>query len=125
MDEKMLVELWNTKRSQMTAVQMGPVIILGLIVALTTIGFFEDASDSARYFAIAIIAATGILATITQYAVIRESQALCIDLGRIKLPSEISKKIVASSSLLNLTLLAIVGIDVVVFTLACWAILGA
>jgi len=72
MDEKGLLELWNVKRTQVISAQMGPTIMLIAVLVLAAIGAFDAATDSVRYLAIGIAAATGILAMITQYATIRE-----------------------------------------------------
>ena len=66
MDEKGLLELWNTKRSQIIKAQMAPNLMLIGIFVLAAFGKFETATDGAKYLAIGVAAATGILAIITQ-----------------------------------------------------------
>ena len=124
MDEKGLLELWNVKRTQVISAQMGPTIMLIAVLVLAAIGAFDGATDSVRYLAIGIAAATGILAMITQYATIREAQALVADLQKLEQPSALSVKIAASRSLLSLTALAFVVIGVGIFALVVWAVLG-
>jgi uncharacterized membrane protein len=124
MDEKGLLELWNTKRSQIIKAQMAPNLMLIGIFVLAAFGKFEMASDGAKYLAIGVAAATGILAIITQYATIREAEVLLTDLKRLDKPSELSKKIADSRHLLSLSAIAIVGLGIAVFALVVWAVLG-
>lgn len=124
MDEKGLLELWNTKRSQIIKAQMAPNLMLIGIFVLAAFGKFETANDGAKYLAIGVAAATGILAIITQYATIREAEVLLTDLKRLDKPSELSKKIAESRHLLSLSAIAIVGLGVAVFALVVLAVLG-
>lgn len=124
MDEKGLLELWNTKRSQIVMAQMAPNFMLIGIFVLAAYGKFETASDGAKYLAIGVAAATGILAIITQYATIREAEVLLTDLKRLDKPSELSKKIAESRHLLSLSAIAIVGLGIAVFALVVLAVLG-
>ena len=124
MDEDDLLELWNKKRSQIIKAQKAPNFMLIGIFVLAALGIFETAPDSAKYLAIGVAAATGILAIITQYATIREAEVLIIDLKRLQNPSELSKKIAESRHLLSLSAIAIVGLGVGVFALVVWAVLG-
>ena len=98
-------------------------MLIGIFV-LAALGIFETASDAAKYLAIGVAAATGILAIITQYATIREAEVLLIDLKRLENPSELSKKIADSRHLLSLSAIAIVGLGIGVFALVVWAVLG-
>ena len=124
MEEDDLLELWNTKRSQIIKAQKAPNFMLIGIFVLAALGIFETASDAAKYLAIGVAAATGILAIITQYATIREAEVLLIDLKRLENPSELSKKIADSRHLLSLSAIAIVGLGVAVFALVVLAVLG-
>jgi len=124
MDEKGLLELWNTKRSQIIKAQMAPNLMLIGIFVLAAFGKFEMASDGAKYLAIGVAAATGILAIITQYATIREAEVLLIDMKRLEKSTELTKKISESRHLLSLSAIAIVGLGIGVFALVVWAVLG-
>ena len=124
MDEKGLLELWNTKRTQVINAQKAPNFMLIGIFVLAAFGKFDMASDATKYLVVGVAAATGILAIISQYATIREAEALLVDLTRIAKPSELSKKIAASRHLLSLTAIAIVGLGLAVFALVTWAVLG-
>ena len=124
MDEKGLLELWNTKRTQIINAQKAPNFMLIGIFVLAAFGKFSDASDATKYLVIGVAAVTGILAIISQYATIREAEALLVDLNRIEKPSELTKKIASSRHLLSLTAIAIVGMGLAVFALVTWAVLG-
>ena len=124
MDEKGLLELWNTKRTQVINAQKAPNFMLIGIFVLAAFGKFEMATDATKYLVVGVAAVTGILAIISQYATIREAEALLVDLTRIAKPSELTKKIAASRHLLSLTAIAIVGLGLAVFALVTWAVLG-
>jgi len=124
MDEKGLLELWNTKRSQIISAQMAPTLMLTGVFVLAALGVFENASDGAKYLTIGVAAATGILAIISQYATIREAEVLLIDLKRVEKPSELAKRISDSRGFLSLSATAMVGLGIGVFALVVWAVLG-
>ena len=124
MDEKGLLELWNIKRTQVINAQKAPNFMLIGIFVLAAFGKFDMASDATKYLVLGVAAATGILAIISQYATIREAEALLVDLNRIEKPSELTKKIASSRHLLSLTAIAIVGLGLAVFPLVTWAVLG-
>ena len=124
MQEAQLLELWNTKRTQIINAQKGPNFMLIGIFVLAAFGKFDSANDATKYLVVGVAAATGILAIISQYATIREAEALLVDLNRIEKPSELTKKIAASRHLLSLSAIAIVGLGLAVFSLVTWAVLG-
>ena len=124
MQEAQLLELWNTKRTQVINAQKAPNFMLIGVFVLAAFGKFADASDATKYLVIGVAAVTGILAIISQYATIREAEALLVDLNRIEKPSELTKKIAASRHLLSLSAIAIVGLGLAVFSLVTWAVLG-
>ncbi len=124
MDEKGLLDLWNTKRTQIINAQKAPNFMLIGVFVLAAFGKFEMATDATKYLVIGVAAVTGILAIISQYATIREAEALLVDLNRIEKPSELTKKIAASRHLISLTAIAIVGMGLAVFALVTWAVLG-
>jgi len=124
MDEKSLLELWNTKRTQVINAQITPTLMLVGVFVLAAYGKFADASDAAKYLTIGVAAATGILALISQYATIREAEVLLLDLKKLEKPSALSKKIADSRGLLSLSAIAMVGLGIGVFALVVWAVLG-
>ena len=124
MDEKSLIKQWNKMRVQIIQAQVAPALVLVAVMVLATLGLFTDASDGAKYLALGVAAATGILATISQYAAVREGEALIVDLRKITGRSAIADKIAESRGLLSLSALAIVGLDIAIFALVVWAVLG-
>ncbi len=124
MEEDDLLELWNTKRSQVIHAQIAPTLMLIGVFVVAAFGKFETASDGAKYLTIGVAAATGILAIISQYATIREAEVLLIDLKRLTNPSELSKRVALSRGLLSMSAIAIVGLGIAVFALVVWAVLG-
>ena len=124
MDEKTLIKQWNVLRAQMIQAQVAPALVLIGVMVLATAGFFESASDSAKFLAIGVAAVTGILATISQYAAIREGEALLVDLGKLDKPSALSRKIAGSRGLVSLSAISIIGFDIAIFALVVWAVLG-
>ncbi len=123
MDEKSLLKLWNAKRNSIIAAQVAPTLMLVGVFVLAVDGKFTDASDGAKFLTIAVAAATGILAIISQYAAIREAEALLIDLKHLNSTSELVKKIADSRGLLSLSAIAIVGLGLAVFSLVVFAVL--
>ena len=124
MNEKALLGLWNHKRSQIITAQMAPTLVLISILVVSALGYFADASDSAKILAIGVAAATGILAVISQYAAIREAKALLVDINKIDEPSALAKKIGESDSFLALTAIAIVALSLAIFALVIWTVLA-
>ena len=125
MDEKSLIKQWNHLRLQIIQAQVAPALVLIALVALAAIGSFETASDGAKYLAIGVAAVTGILATISQYAAVREGEALIIDLRKVEKPSALTEKIADSRGLVSLSAIAIIAFDIAIFALVVWAVLGA
>lgn len=123
MNEKDLLQLWNTKRTQIINAQIAPTLLLIGVFVLAAFGKFEMASDATKYLTIGVAAATGILAIISQYAAIREAEALIGDLKKVDKPSKLSKKISESGDLLKLSALAVVGLGIAVFVLVVWTVL--
>ncbi len=124
MDEKSLIGQWNKMRVQIIQAQVAPALVLIAITVLSALGLFADASDGAKYLALGVAAATGILAIISQYAAVREGEALLLDLKKVTNPSALTKKIADSRGLLSLSAIAIVGIGIAIFALVVWAVLG-
>jgi hypothetical protein len=124
MNEVTLLELWNQKRTQIIQAQVAPALVLIGVMVLASLDVFATAPDAAKYLALGVAAVTGVLAMITQYATIREAEALLVDLRAIKDSSTLSKKIAESRGLLSLTAIGIVGMGVAIFALVVWAVLG-
>jgi hypothetical protein len=124
MDEKDLIKLWNSMRSQIITAQIAPTLLLIGVFVLAAFGKFEAASDPVKYLTIGVAAATGILAIISQYATIREAESLIVDLKNVNKPSALAKKISESRDLLTMASVAVVGLGVGVFALVAWAVIG-
>lgn len=124
MNEKALLELWNEKRAQIITAQMAPTLVLIAILVMSALGYFTDASDSAKVLAIGVAAATGILAVISQYAAIREAKALIADVNKLDKPSALAKKVGESDVFLVLTAIAIVALSLAIFALVVWAVVA-
>ena len=123
MDEKNLLQLWNEKRTQIIFAQLGPTAVLIAVFVVAAQGTFADASDAARYLAVGVAAVTGLLAIISQYAAIREGQALVEDLGKVKDPSALARTIAGSRSYLSLMKAVVTVLSIVIFALVIWAVL--
>ena len=124
MNEKDLIELWNAKRSQIIMAQIAPSFVLIAVLVLAGFDKFAMASDGTKYFVLGVTAVTGILAIISQYAAVREGEALLEDLSKVGSKSALGKKISSSRGLLSLSAIAIVGSGLAVFALTVWAVLG-
>ena len=124
MDERSLLKQWNQMRAQIIQSQVAPALVLIAIFVMASLGMFTDATDGAKFLAIGTAAATGILAIISQYAAVREGEALLVDLKRVDKPSNLAKEIADSRGLLSLSAIAIVGLGVGIFALVVWAVLG-
>jgi hypothetical protein len=124
MDEKALIRQWNEMRSQIITSQVAPALVLIAILVVAAYDKFDTASDSAKFLALGVAAVTGFLATISQYAAIREGEALLLDLRKIDKPTALTSKIADSRGLLSLSAIAIIAFDIAMFALVTWAILG-
>lgn len=124
MNENELLRLWNEKRSQIISAQVAPALVLIGILIIAGFGNFADAADAVKYLAIAVAAATGILAVISQYAAIREASALVVDINKLSSPSALATKVGASGKFLSLTAIIIVVLSATIFALVVMAVLG-
>jgi len=124
MNEKDLIKLWNTMRTQIILAQLAPSLVLIGVFSLAAMGKFDMATNGAKYLAIGAAAVTGILAIISQYAAIREGESLVADLGKVSSPSNLAKRIADSRGLISSSAIAIVGSGVATFALVVWAVLG-
>jgi len=124
MNELDLLKLWNQKRTQIIQAQVAPALVLIGVMVLAALGIFTTANSAAKFLALGVAAVTGILAMITQYAAIREAEALVADLKKLKSSSALAGKIADSRGLLSLTAIGIVGMGIAIFALVTWAVLG-
>ncbi|MCX6448802.1 MAG: hypothetical protein NTV18_06685 [Actinobacteria bacterium] len=124
MEEKSLLDLWHKSRTQIIQAQVAPALVLIAITVLAAFGKFDTATDATKYLALGVAAATGILAIISQYAAVREGEALIVDLRKVAKKSALAEKIADSRGLLSLSAIAIVGLGIAIFALVTWAVLG-
>ena len=124
MKAKAMVKQWNEMRTQIIQAQIAPALVLIAVVVLAAIGAFENATDAAKYLAIGVAAATGFLSMTSQYAAIREGQALLVDMKSADEATALSKKIADSDQLLSLSAIATLAIGLGSFALVVWAVLG-
>ena len=124
MEEKSLLDLWHKSRTQIIHAQVAPALVLIAITVLAAFNKFDTANDATKYLALGVAAATGILAIISQYAAVREGEALLVDLRRIEKKSALAEKIADSRGLLSLSAIAVVGLGIGIFALVTWAVLG-
>ena len=101
MNEASLIEYWNDLRKNIIRAQMVSVIILSVVLVLVTIGAFTEASTEIKLLALVVLATTGALSLINQFAVLREGSAVVLDLSSSE--SATAKKIAGSESFLKLT----------------------
>ena len=125
MDELALIKQWNQLRSQIIQSQIALAMVLSGVFVLAVFDKFAMASDSAKFLTIGVAAVTGMLATISQYAAVREGEALIYDLRKVANPSALAAKISGSRELLSLSAIAIVLFDLAMIALVVWAVLGA
>jgi len=124
MEEKSLLKVWHESRSQIIQAQIAPALVLIAVMVLAAFDVFATANDGAKYLAIGVAAVTGILAIISQYAAVREGEAIIADLRKIEKKSVLAEKIADSRGLVSLSAIAIVGFGIAIFALVVWAILG-
>ena len=124
MNEKDLIKLWNSMRTQIIMAQIAPSLVLIGVFVAAAFGKFETATDGAKYLAVGVAAVTGILAIISQYAAVREGESLVADLAKVSSPSLLAKKIAESRGLLSISAIVITGSGVAIFALVVWAVLG-
>jgi hypothetical protein len=123
MKEKDLIEIWNAKRNQIITTQLAPAIVLTAAFILASLGTFTTASHQAKYFALGVIAVTGILAAISNLGVIREAEAITHDLKNLSDLSAVGQKISESRELVLLNIVVNFVMSIGIFTLAALAIL--
>jgi lysylphosphatidylglycerol synthetase-like protein (DUF2156 family) len=120
MEETTLISNWNHLRKNIAQSQMISVIILAVALFLVATGQLASASNEVKLFALAVVATTGILSLISQFAVIREAAAVTQDLASAK--TNTGKLISVSGSYLKLTQFVMVVFAIAVFVLLVLAI---
>ena len=124
MEERDLIKLWNGMRNQIIIAQIAPALVLTAILVLASFDKFAMASTATQYLAIGVAAITGILSMMSQYAAVREGEAVLKDLSSVKNKSALGKQIASSVDLLKISAAAIIGFGFAVFALVVWSVLG-
>jgi hypothetical protein len=120
MSEEALISHWNELRKTIIRAQMVSVVMLAVVLVLVVIGSFNDATIAVKVFAIVVLATTGILSLINQFAVLREGSAIVQDLTVMQ--SATAKTIAASEKFMKTTQLAMGVSAAAIFILFIWAI---
>ena len=114
MSEKDLVELWNSKRSQLTAAQLHSVIALAVLAFLAVVGDLQIASMEAKLFAAVFLVTVGALGNLTQFAIIREAKSVVAELSKHENPGPVAQIIAQSGRYLSMTLALMVAFSLVI-----------
>jgi predicted lysophospholipase L1 biosynthesis ABC-type transport system permease subunit len=121
MREKDLLQIWNGQRSQRINSQLGPTILLAVVLILVATGKLNYKSPlDIKAFAIGLVAAGGVFSVTAMLASIRDSRALTRAMREASDISQLGLSVVKNSgnllftgflyialSLFNLTVLAI------------------
>lgn len=103
MTEKDLVELWNSKRSQLIKTQFHSVVALAVLVVVAVMGFAGSASQGAIIFAAVFLVTVGSLGILTQFAIIREAKSVVEELGKLSNLGPVALNISRSGKYLTMT----------------------
>ena len=98
-EAKGLLTAWKDSRWQMIVAQIAPTLVL-----------------------IAVTAITGVLAIVSQIAIIREGHALLADLSKVAGGSQLAQQIASSKMFLTLTAAGIVGGGLIIYLLVIWSV---
>lgn len=115
MSEKDLVELWNSKRSQLTRAQLHSVIAIAVLAYVAALGDLQIASMEAKLFATAFLVTVGVLGNLTQFAIIREAQSVVAELATHENPGPVARTIAQSGRYLTMTLGLMIAFSLIVF----------
>ncbi len=115
MSEKDLVELWNSKRTQLTRSQLHSVIAIAVLTFVAVVGDLQIASMEAKLFATAFLITVGVLGNLTQLAIIREAQSVVSELSTHENPGPVARTIAQSGRYLNMTIGLMITSSLVVF----------
>jgi len=120
MDTSSPTGTWNTLRTSIIQAQMSSVIILAVALALVATGQFAGAPLFVKLFALVVVAGTGFLSLVSQFAAIREGMAVVTDLAGATSATE--KAIAGSAGYLKLTQVVLVLIAVATIVVLVLAI---
>lgn len=121
MTERELLDLWAKARLHIVLSQLGPIVLLITTVALTMLGL-QDAPALARWAALGILLASGILGALVQYSAASEAIAIAKDLGALPNQSRTAKQVVTFAPWLNVVRFVTPAIFIVIFVLLLLAL---
>jgi hypothetical protein len=78
-------------------------VALAVLVALSVMGFADEASQGSIIFAAAFLVTVGSLGILTQFAIIREARSVVEELGKLSKLGAVAQNISRSGTFLNLT----------------------
>lgn len=122
MTEKELIRVWQQNRNQIILSQIAPTGLLGASPFIVTI--LLDQSLALKLSFVFILLASGILGAWAQFTAAEESEAVAIDLGKLKEKSEYAKQVMQRSPLLSIIKWGTTSIFTGVFVAILFALFG-
>eukprot|EP01037_Dinobryon_pediforme_P001284 gene1283-1299_t len=117
MREKDLLQIWNGQRSQRISSQLGPTILLAVILILVATGKLNYKSPlDIKAFAIGLVAAGGVFSLTAMLASIRDSRALTRAMREASDISQIGLSVTRNSGTLLFTGFLYVALSLFNFT---------
>jgi len=104
MREKDLLQIWNGQRAHRISSQLGPTILLAVVLILTTTGKLSDRSPAdVKAFAMGLVAAGGVFSVSQMLSSVRDSMALTRAMREANDISQLGLSVAKNSSNLALT----------------------
>ena len=104
MREKDLLQIWNGQRAHRIYSQLGPTILLAVVLILTTTGKLSDRSPAdVKAFAMGLVAAGGVFSVSQMLSSVRDSMALTRAMREANDISQLGLSVAKNSSNLALT----------------------
>lgn len=104
MREKDLLQIWNGQRAHRISSQLGPTILLAVVLILTTTGKLSDRSPAdVKAFAMGLVAAGGVFSVSQMLSSVRDSMALTRAMREASDISQLGLSVAKNSSNLALT----------------------
>ena len=114
MTERELLNLWTKARLHVILAQLAPTLLLGLTVWLMVLGLGE-APDAARWAALGILLASGILGALAEYAAATEALAVSRDLQALETSSHVTQQVVRFAKWMHVVRFVTPAIFIVIF----------
>lgn len=122
LNEKQLIDQWNTVRWHLIASQFAPTFLLIVTVGLLAAGL-GAAPLTSRIAALGILLAGGILGALVQISAAGEADAVIEDLRQIVSPSALSRRIIQGARFTSVVRYVCPTIFVLVFITLFFALL--